>query len=41
MLKGVVNTYRLGVADYRIMYEIYKNDLVVVIIKTGTRNSFY
>ena len=40
-LKGSDNAYRIRVGDYRILYEIVDEELVVYIIETGHRREVY
>jgi mRNA interferase RelE/StbE len=40
-LQGVENTYRIRVGNYRIIYRIYDDELVVVIIAVGDRKDIY
>ena len=40
-LKGSENTYRIRVGDYRALYEIVDNELIVYIIETGHRREVY
>ena len=40
-LKGEENVYRLRVGDYRILYEIHDNQLLVLVIKIGHRREVY
>jgi len=40
-LQGYENRYRIRVADYRIIYEIWDNALVVVVTEVGHRSSVY
>ena len=40
-LKGADDLYRLRIGDYRIVYEIRKNILAVVVIKIGHRKDIY
>jgi mRNA interferase RelE/StbE len=41
MLKGSDNTYRIRVGDYRILYEIRDQELVVYVIETAHRREVY
>ncbi|MHA1258236.1 MAG: type II toxin-antitoxin system RelE family toxin [Candidatus Heimdallarchaeaceae archaeon] len=40
-LKGVENTYRVRIGDYRVLYKIYTDEQVVVIIKIAHRKQAY
>ena len=40
-LKGYENTYRIRVGGYRILYEIYDNILLVLVVKIGPRRDIY
>jgi len=40
-LQGYENRYRIRVGDYRIIYEIWDNALVVVVTEVGHRSSVY
>jgi len=40
-LSGEENAYRVRVGDYRIVYEIYDQVLVVVVVKVGNRRDIY
>jgi len=40
-LKGVENLYRIRIGDYRILYEVRSDVLVVLIIKIGHRREVY
>jgi len=40
-LKGSENTYRIRTGDYRILYEIQNQELVVYVIETGRRREVY
>jgi mRNA interferase RelE/StbE len=40
-LKGTDRTYRIRVGDYRIVYDIYDKDLVVVLIRCQHRREVY
>lgn len=40
-LKGTTNVYRLRQGQYRIVYSIEKNKLVVLIIRVGHRKDVY
>ena len=41
-LTGMESTWRIRLADnYRIMYELDKGELVVLVIKVGPRGGFY
>jgi len=36
-----VDAYRLRVGDYRVIYEIHNDELVLVVIKIGPRGDIY
>jgi mRNA interferase RelE/StbE len=40
-LKGSDNAYRIRVGDYRLLYEIMDDELVVYVIETGHRREVY
>lgn len=40
-LKGTGELYRIRLGDYRIVYEIQKKRLIVVVIKIGHRSDVY
>lgn len=40
-LKGSANLFRLRIADYRVVYEVKNQELVVLIIKIGHRKEVY
>ena len=40
-LKGSDKSYRIRVGDYRILYEIVDEELIVYIIETGHRHEVY
>ncbi len=40
-MKGEENTYRLRVKNYRIVYEILDEQLIVLIVKVGHRREVY
>ncbi len=40
-LKGFENIYRLRVSKYRIIFEIKDNELLIEIIKAGSRGDIY
>ena len=40
-LRGEPNGYRLRVGDYRILYEIRDNELLVFVVKVGHRKEIY
>lgn len=39
--KGTEKTYRIRITDYRIIYTVHKNDLIIQIIKVGHRKDIY
>lgn len=40
-LVGSDNLYRVRVGDYRVVYEIWDGELVVVVVKVGHRRDIY
>lgn len=40
-LQGFDNMYRIRIGDYRIIYEIHDNILLVLIVEVGHRGSVY
>ncbi len=40
-LKGEENVYRIRVRDYRIVYEIHDDELIVLVIKIAHRREVY
>lgn len=40
-LKGVVNSYRLRVGDWRVLYHIHNEALIIEIITIGHRKEVY
>lgn len=40
-LQGDDNSYRLRVGDYRVIYEVVDNVLIVTVIKVGHRSEIY
>lgn len=40
-MKGIENTYRVRIGDYRVLYKIYTDELIVVIIKIAHRKHVY
>ncbi|MGJ8634068.1 MAG: type II toxin-antitoxin system RelE family toxin [Luteolibacter sp.] len=40
-LTGSENAYRIRVGDYRVLYEIYDEELVVEVVKAGHRRDVY
>jgi mRNA interferase RelE/StbE len=40
-LKAMENTYRIRVGEYRVIYEIYDNTLLVTVVKVGHRSDIY
>lgn len=40
-LKGEENLYRTRIGDYRILYEVRKKEIIVVVIKIGHRKEVY
>jgi mRNA interferase RelE/StbE len=40
-LKGSENTFRIRVGDYRVIYEIHEDEIVVLIIRIAHRKDVY
>jgi mRNA interferase RelE/StbE len=40
-LRGSSALYRIRHADYRVIYAIYENELVVMVVKVGHRREVY
>lgn len=40
-LKGYLNRFRLRVGKYRIIYEIYDNELIIILADGGSRGDIY
>ena len=40
-MKGYENRWRIRVGDYRIIYEIYEQELVVLVVRVGHRKEVY
>ncbi|MDZ8226185.1 MULTISPECIES: type II toxin-antitoxin system RelE family toxin [unclassified Nostoc] len=40
-LKDEENTYRIRVGEYRVIYEIYDNILLISVVKVGHRSKVY
>ncbi len=40
-LSGMESTFRIRVGDYRVIYEIQKNDVIVTVLKIGNRKDVY
>jgi mRNA interferase RelE/StbE len=40
-LKGIENTYRIRVGEYRVIYEIYDEVLLIIVLKLGHRSDIY
>ncbi len=40
-LKGIENTYRIRVGEYRVIYEICDDVLLVTVVKVGHRSDIY
>jgi mRNA interferase RelE/StbE len=40
-LKGETNSYRIQVGDYRVIYAIYDDVLLVTIVRVGHRSNIY
>lgn len=41
LLKGYYHTYRIRLGSLRIIYEIYKGELIILIIDIGPRGQVY
>ena len=40
-MKGEKDTYRLRVGDYRVIYEVHEDKIVVLILNIGNRGDVY
>ena len=40
-LEGSENLYRIRIGDYRVIYEIQDNKLIVLVVKVGHRRDIY
>lgn len=40
-MKGEINTYRIRIGDYRVVYKIQDDKLIVLVVKLGQRNYIY
>ncbi len=40
-LSGTVNTFRVRVGDYRIIYDIYETEVYIRVLKVGHRKDIY
>ena len=40
-VKGEERTYRLRIADYRVLYDIYDNKLVILVVRIAHRKDAY
>jgi mRNA interferase RelE/StbE len=40
-MKGADNAYRIRVGDYRIVYETYDHELLILVIRIGHRRDVY
>jgi mRNA interferase RelE/StbE len=40
-LAATVNSYRVRVGDYRVIYDIYEREIVVSVLKIGHRRDIY
>jgi mRNA interferase RelE/StbE len=40
-LQGYENRYRIRVGDYRVLYEIHENVLLVLVVDVGKRGGIY
>jgi len=41
VLQGYENFYRLRVGDYRVIYRIDDNELIIIVLKIGSRGDIY
>lgn len=40
-LKGYTSTFRMRVGDFRIIYEVNQSELIVLVLKIGSRGDIY
>jgi len=40
-LKGFENRYRIRIGDYRVIYEVHDDVLLLIIVKVGSRRDIY
>jgi mRNA interferase RelE/StbE len=40
-MQGIENTFRLRVGKYRVIYEIYRNVLIINVVEIGHRKDIY
>lgn len=40
-LKGYQNIFRLRIGKYRILYEVYENELIIILADAGSRGDVY
>lgn len=40
-LSGFDSTFRIRVGDYRVIYEVQKNEVIVTVLKIGNRKDVY
>ncbi|UHA71952.1 type II toxin-antitoxin system RelE family toxin [Paenibacillus sp. 481] len=40
-MQGIENHFRLRVGSYRVVYSIFKDQLIIVVIKVGSRGDVY
>jgi mRNA interferase RelE/StbE len=40
-LRGLESTYRIRVGNYRVLYQVYDDELVVLVVKLGDRKDVY
>ncbi|WP_257348464.1 type II toxin-antitoxin system RelE family toxin [Pseudalkalibacillus decolorationis] len=40
-LEGVDSAFRLRIGDFRLIYEIHDNDLIIFIVAAGSRGDIY
>lgn len=40
-MSGLADTYRVRVGNYRVIYQIHDNELVVLVVAVGDRKDIY
>jgi mRNA interferase RelE/StbE len=40
-LKGLLDTYRIRVGDYRVIYALHDEELLILVIRVGHRRAIY
>jgi mRNA interferase RelE/StbE len=40
-LKGFLNTYRIRIGDYRVLYDVRDEELIIMVIKIANRKNAY